>query len=97
MSEGCYVAGLCIDEALTPLHGGTSNKESFLAALRAADLENAPRGPMKLDERNNPIENVYIFKVQKVNASLKCPNLHIPECLFVLEIQTKRHHCAAGL
>ena len=27
---------------------------------------NAPRGPLRLDEYDNPIQNVYISKIQKI-------------------------------
>jgi branched-chain amino acid transport system substrate-binding protein len=33
--------------------------------MRSAQI-NAPRGPLKLDEYDNPIQNVYITKVEKI-------------------------------
>jgi branched-chain amino acid transport system substrate-binding protein len=70
MSEGSYVCAMCIDKAVRAMHGNISNKDQFMAALRSADLKDAPRGPIKIDDRNNPTENVYIFKVERVNGRL---------------------------
>jgi branched-chain amino acid transport system substrate-binding protein len=70
MSEGCYVCAMCIDKAMAALHGNFENKDQLLAALRAVDLKDAPRGPITIDDRNNPTENVYVFKVEKVNGKL---------------------------
>jgi branched-chain amino acid transport system substrate-binding protein len=42
-----------------------------MAALRAADIKGAPRGPMRIDSYGNPIENIYIRKVERVNGKLQ--------------------------
>jgi len=70
-SECGYVCGMWIKKAVESLKGNTNDKEKLLAALRKVELSNAPRGPIKLDEYGNPIENVYIRKVASVNGRLQ--------------------------
>jgi branched-chain amino acid transport system substrate-binding protein len=76
LSEGCYVAGMCINKAVAALHGDVHNKEKFLMDLRKADLKEAPRGPIVLDEYDNPTQNVYIFEVEKQNGHLVNVPIH---------------------
>ena len=47
-----------------------SNNEAFLAALRKVEIPDAPRGPIKLDAYDNPIQNIYVRKVEKKNGEL---------------------------
>jgi branched-chain amino acid transport system substrate-binding protein len=42
-----------------------------MAALRAADIGDAPRGPVKMDAYGNPTQNIYIRKVERVNGKLQ--------------------------
>jgi branched-chain amino acid transport system substrate-binding protein len=70
-SEGGYVSGMWINKAVESLHGDVSDKQKFLAALKHVELKDAPRGPIKLDDRGNPIENVYVRRVTKVNGKLE--------------------------
>ena len=49
-----------------------------------------PRGPVELDDYGNPIENVYIRKVERVNGELQNTVIDtVPEGLAVLEIQSR--------
>ena len=43
----------------------------LLDALRAAKPTDLPRGPVELDEYGNPIENVYVRRVERVNGELQ--------------------------
>jgi branched-chain amino acid transport system substrate-binding protein len=70
-SECGYTTGMFIDKAVQSLHGDVSDKEKFLDALMKVSLSDAPRGPVKLDEHGNPIENMYVFKVQKGKNGLE--------------------------
>jgi branched-chain amino acid transport system substrate-binding protein len=70
-TESGYVSAMWICKAIESLHGDVSDKEKFLAALKKVELRDAPRGPIKLDELSNPIENVYVEKVAKVNGKLQ--------------------------
>jgi len=41
------------------------DREAFLAALRRVEIADAIRGPVKLDAYGNPIQNIYIRKVER--------------------------------
>jgi branched-chain amino acid transport system substrate-binding protein len=70
-SEGAYVTGLWIKKALESLKGDVSDNNKLLAALKKVELKDAPRGPIKLDEFNNAVQNTYIRRVEKVNGKLQ--------------------------
>jgi branched-chain amino acid transport system substrate-binding protein len=70
-SEGNYVAGVALKAALEAAGGDIENVEKFLGALRRVDLADAPRGPVRLDDFGNPIQNVYVRKVEKVGGRLQ--------------------------
>jgi branched-chain amino acid transport system substrate-binding protein len=69
-SEVCYTTGRWINEAAKAVGGDVENKEKFLAALRKVEVPDAPRGPVKLDAHGNPVQNVYIRKVEKKGGEL---------------------------
>jgi branched-chain amino acid transport system substrate-binding protein len=64
-AESAYTAGLWIKTAIDSINGNVENREAFLKAMRTVQIK-APRGPLRLDEYDNPIQNVYISKVEKV-------------------------------
>ena len=67
-----YSAGRWIVEAARAVDGKVEDRAKFLAAIRKAiETTQDPRGPIKLDEYNNPSENVYITKVEKVDGRLQ--------------------------
>jgi branched-chain amino acid transport system substrate-binding protein len=70
-SEGTYVAGLALKAALEATGGDIENVDKFMGALRKVDLTDAPRGPIKFDDFGNPIQNIYIRKVERVNGRLQ--------------------------
>ena len=61
-AEAMYTAALWLDRALAE-NGPVTDPLKLVEAVKAVDLTDAPRGPLKLDEYNNPIETVYIRKV----------------------------------
>lgn len=63
-AESAYTAGLWIKTALDKVNGNIEDKEGFLKAMRTVEVK-APRGPVKLDAYDNPIQNVYVSKVEK--------------------------------
>jgi branched-chain amino acid transport system substrate-binding protein len=75
-SEGTYVAGLALKAALEAIGGEAENGEKLVAALRRVDLSDSPRGPLKFDDFGNPIENVYVRKVEKVQGRLQNTVMH---------------------
>jgi len=70
-SEGTYTGGRWIVEAIKAVNGDVENKAKFLEALRKVELRDVPRGPMKLDDYMNPIQNIYIRKVERVGGELQ--------------------------
>lgn len=75
-SEGTYVAGQALDAALKATAGQADDAEKLVAALRRVDLSDAPRGPLKLDEYGNPVENIYVRKVERVGGRLQNTVIH---------------------
>jgi len=63
-------------EALKAINGEVENKEKFIAALRKVEIADDARGPMKMDDLGNPIENVYIRKVERVGGKLQNTVVH---------------------
>ncbi len=63
-AEGMYTAALWLDRGLKAA-GSARDALKLIEAVKKADLRDAPRGPLRLDEYNNPIETVYLRKVVK--------------------------------
>jgi branched-chain amino acid transport system substrate-binding protein len=63
-SENNYSTAMWIDEAMKKAGGKYPGPEQFIKLMASIKL-NAPRGPVELDDMRNPIENVYIKKVEK--------------------------------
>jgi branched-chain amino acid transport system substrate-binding protein len=75
-SEGTYVAGLQLKRALEALGGDAENGERLVAALRKVELTDTPRGPIRFDEYGNPIQNIYVRKVERVGGRLQNSVIH---------------------
>jgi branched-chain amino acid transport system substrate-binding protein len=63
--ESAYTAGLWTKTAIDSIKGRVEDREAFLKAMRSVTVK-APRGPLKLDAFDNPIQNVYVSKIEKV-------------------------------
>ena len=66
MAETAYTSALWQKTAIEAIKGKVEDKKAFLQAIRKAKI-NAPRGPLRMDEYDNPIQNVYVSKIAKVN------------------------------
>ena len=75
-SEGTYSGIRWIVEAIKAVNGDVENRAKLMAALKAVELKDLPRGPMKLDFYGNPIENIYVRKVEKVKGELQNTVIH---------------------
>jgi branched-chain amino acid transport system substrate-binding protein len=75
-SEGTYVAMIALKAALEASAGDIENVDRFLSALRKVDLSDAPRGPMRFDDFGNPIQNIYVRKVERVGGRLQNTVIH---------------------
>lgn len=51
-----------IVKALEATKGNVEDKPAFLAAMRKVEVD-APRGKVKLDDDNNPIQTVYVLRL----------------------------------
>ena len=65
MAESAYTCGLWAKTALDSIKGKVEDKEAFLKAMRTVTVK-APRGPLRMDAYDNPIQNVYVSKVKKI-------------------------------
>jgi branched-chain amino acid transport system substrate-binding protein len=63
-SENNYTTAMWIDEAMKKAGGKWPGAEQFIKIMQSIKLD-APRGPVSMDDMRNPIENVYIKKVEK--------------------------------
>jgi branched-chain amino acid transport system substrate-binding protein len=75
-SEGTYVAGIALKAALEGIGGEIENAEKFLAAVRRVDLSDAPRGSMRFDDFGNPVQSIYVRKVERVGGRLQNTVIH---------------------
>jgi len=69
-SETSYTSTRWIAEAAKAVGGDVENREKFLEALRHVEIPDSPRGPVKLDAHGNPVQNIYIRKVEKKDGEL---------------------------
>jgi branched-chain amino acid transport system substrate-binding protein len=70
-SESMYTGAKWLVTAAEAVNGRVEDSALFVDALRRVTLTDAPRGPLELDDYGNPIENVYIRKVERVNGQLQ--------------------------
>jgi len=73
-AEMMYSTALWADKALEKIDGNVEDSEAFLEAVRSTEIE-GPRGPVKLDDYDNPIQNTYISQVEKVDHPVMGPVL----------------------
>jgi branched-chain amino acid transport system substrate-binding protein len=64
-AECGYTSSLWTKTAIDSINGKVEDRAAFLKAMRTVQVK-APRGPLKLDAYDNPIQNVYISKIEKV-------------------------------
>ena len=64
-AQTSYTAARWTAEALEAVDGNIEDTEPFLEAVRAVELDDTAGGPMRLDEYDNPIQNVYMREVQR--------------------------------
>jgi branched-chain amino acid transport system substrate-binding protein len=58
-----YVNCQVVDAALKALNGDASDKDKFMAALKAVSLTDTPRGPIKYDHLNNVIGSFFVRRL----------------------------------
>ena len=70
-AETCYTNMRWIVEAIKAINGKVEDREAFLAALKKVELKDFPRGPVVIDKWGNPIQNIYVRKVERVGGQLQ--------------------------
>ena len=70
-AESMYTGAKWLVAAIEAVGGRVEDRAAFLQALRTVKLTDLPRGPVELDDYGNPIENVYVRKVERVNGALQ--------------------------
>jgi branched-chain amino acid transport system substrate-binding protein len=63
-SESNYTTAMMIDDVMKQTHGKWPGSEKFIKMLTALKVD-APRGPVSFDDLRNPVQNVYVRKVEK--------------------------------
>jgi branched-chain amino acid transport system substrate-binding protein len=67
---GAYSSGLMLEAALKAVDGRIEDRDAFMKALRTVRINNDPRGVLKLDAYGNPVQNIYIRKVERKGGKL---------------------------
>ena len=63
-SESNYTTAMMIEDVMKETHGKWPGAQDFIAKMAALKV-NAVRGPVSFDEMRNPVQNIYIKKVEK--------------------------------
>lgn len=63
-SESNYTTAMLIDTVMQQTNGKWPGAEAFIKVLTALKVD-APRGPVSFDDMRNPVQNIYIRKVEK--------------------------------
>jgi branched-chain amino acid transport system substrate-binding protein len=67
-SEATYTGALFVMKGLEAVRGRLADRQAFVAAVRRVALPDAPRGPVRFDKWGNPLQNVYIRRVDIENG-----------------------------
>jgi branched-chain amino acid transport system substrate-binding protein len=67
-SEIAYTAAQFMIKGLQAVAGRLENRQAFVAAMQKVELTDAPRGPVRLDAWGNPVNNIYVRRVDIVNG-----------------------------
>ena len=60
-----YIGGQVIEAVLAKTGGKTDDKTAFRDAMRAVELSDTPRGPLRFDHLGNAVGSVYICKCER--------------------------------
>jgi branched-chain amino acid transport system substrate-binding protein len=70
-AEGAYVGAEYLDRGIAAMRGNTGDPVAFVKAMRAVRITDAPRGSLHLDDRGNPVQNIYVRRVEKQGTQLQ--------------------------
>jgi branched-chain amino acid transport system substrate-binding protein len=69
-SAGMYLAGQCVEAALTKLAGRTDDRKAFAEALHDVSLADTPRGEFHFDHFGNVVGTVFIRRCERKDGKL---------------------------
>ena len=75
-AESMYTGGKWSVAAIEAIGGNVEDPARLLESFRRVKPGGLPRGPVELDSYGNPIENIYIRKVERVNGVLQNTVIH---------------------
>ena len=64
-----YTGADWIIRGIKAVNGDVENKDKFIEAIRALEIPDSLRGPLKLDKYGHVIQNIYIRQVEKVGKA----------------------------
>jgi branched-chain amino acid transport system substrate-binding protein len=67
----CYTGADWILRAIKAVDGQVENKEKFIQALRAIEIPDSMRGPLKMDKYGHVIQSIYIRRIDKVGNTFQ--------------------------
>jgi branched-chain amino acid transport system substrate-binding protein len=70
-TAGAYTAAMFLDLALQKVNGKVEDREAFMKALRTLSIPDSFRGPIRIDDRGNPVLTVYVRKVERKDGRLQ--------------------------
>ena len=70
-SEATYTNARWIVEAIKLAGGKVEDRDAMLAALRKVSLKESARGPLSVDQWGNPVQTIYIRKVERAGGRLQ--------------------------
>ena len=69
--EATYTNMRWITEAIRAVGGKVEERAPLLAALRKVEIKDTARGPLSVDAHGNPVQNIYIRRVERVGGRLQ--------------------------
>jgi branched-chain amino acid transport system substrate-binding protein len=67
----CYTGADWILRAIKAVNGQVENKDKFMQALRAIEIPDSMRGPLKMDKYGHVVQNIYIRRVDKAGNTFQ--------------------------
>ena len=75
-SESMYTGGKWAVAAIEAIKGNVEDREALRQAFGRVRPTGLPRGPVELDAYGNPVQNVYVRRVDRVNGELQNTVIH---------------------
>jgi branched-chain amino acid transport system substrate-binding protein len=70
-SEATYTNMRWITEAIKAVGGKVEDRPALLTAIRRVEIKDTARGPLSVDPHGNPVQNIYVRKVERVGGRLQ--------------------------